>query len=395
MYVNVAVLKETQPHERRVALVPSVVPKLTKLGAKLYMQCGAGNAIQLPDGAYKDVAFVKERRRLVNDADVVLAVQPPALDVIDAMKEGAILVSFIYAEKQPALLQKLLDKKITCFAMERVPRISRAQSMDALSSQSALAGYYAVELGATHLMRVLPKITTAAGAIGPAKVLVMGLGVAGLEAIATAHRLGAVVEGYDVRPETQGQALSLGATFVDTGIDATGQGGYARELTAEEKAKVTKVLTAHIQQADLIITTAAVPGKASPKLISKAQVAGMKAGAVIVDLSAEGGGNCEDTVPGETTTVGLVTIVAPLNVPSLLGEDASELYAKNQYNLLALMLKDNIITIDWTDEVIAGTALTHAGVLKKAPGAPVATAASASPQTAGKPAVTPPTTKAA
>ncbi len=395
MYVNVAVLKETQPHERRVALVPSVVPKLTKLGAKLYMQCGAGNAIQLPDGAYKDVAFVKERRRLVSDADVVLAVQPPALDVIDAMKEGAILVSFIYAEKQPALVQKLLDKKITCFAMERVPRISRAQSMDALSSQSALAGYYAVELGATHLMRVLPKITTAAGAIGPAKVLVMGLGVAGLEAIATAHRLGAVVEGYDVRPETQGQALSLGATFVDTGIDATGQGGYARELTAEEKAKVTKVLTAHIQQADLIITTAAVPGKASPKLISKAQVAGMKAGAVIVDLSAEGGGNCEDTVPGETTTVGLVTIVAPLNVPSLLGEDASELYAKNQYNLLALMLKDNIITIDWTDEVIAGTALTHAGVLKKAPGAPVATAASASPQTAGKPAVTPPTTKAA
>jgi NAD(P) transhydrogenase subunit alpha len=393
MYVNVAVLKETQPHERRVALVPSVVPKLTKLGAKLYMQCGAGNAIQLPDGAYKDVAFVKERRRLVNDADVVLAVQPPALDVIDAMKEGAILVSFIYAEKQPALLQKLLDKKITCFAMERVPRISRAQSMDALSSQSALAGYYAVELGATHLMRVLPKITTAA--IGPAKVLVMGLGVAGLEAIATAHRLGAVVEGYDVRPETQGQALSLGATFVDTGVDATGQGGYARELTAEEKAKVTKVLTAHIQQADLVITTAAVPGKASPKLISKAQVAGMKAGAVIVDLSAEGGGNCEDTVPGETTTVGLVTIVAPLNVPSLLGEDASELYAKNQYNLLALMLKDNIITIDWTDEVIAGTALTHAGVLKKAPGAPVATAASASPQTAGKPAVTPPTTKAA
>jgi NAD(P) transhydrogenase subunit alpha len=285
----------------------------------------------------------------------------------------------------------LLDKKITCFAMERVPRISRAQSMDALSSQSALAGYYAVQLGATHLMRVLPKITTAAGAIGPAKVLVMGLGVAGLEAIATAHRLGAVVEGYDVRPETQGQALSLGATFVDTGIDATGQGGYARELTAEEKAKVADVLTKHIQQADLVITTAAIPGKASPKLISKAQVAGMKAGAVIVDLSAEGGGNCEDTVPGETTTVGLVTIVAPLNVPSLLGEDASVLYAKNQYNLLALMLKDNIITIDWTDEVLAGTALTHAGVLKK----PAAAASGTPSKTASKPAATPPNTKAA
>jgi NAD(P) transhydrogenase subunit alpha len=395
MYVNVAVLKETHPHERRVALVPSVVPKLTKLGAKLYMQCGAGNAIHLPDGAYKDVAFVKERRRLVNDADVVLAVQPPALDVVDAMKEGAILVSFIYAEKQPALVQKLLEKKITCFAMERIPRISRAQSMDALSSQSALAGYYAVQLGATHLMRVLPKITTAAGAIGPAKVLVMGLGVAGLEAIATAHRLGAVVEGYDVRPDTQGQALSLGATFVDTGIDATGKGGYARELTAEEKAKVTDVLTAHIQQADLIITTAAIPGKASPKLISKAQVAGMKAGAVIVDLSAEGGGNCENSVPGETTTVGLVTIVAPLNVPSLLGEDASELYAKNQFNLLALMLKDNIITIDWTDEVLAATALTHAGALKKAVTAPVADVSDVKSKGASKPAAVPPTTKAA
>ena len=396
MYVNVAVLRETQPHERRVALMPSVVPKLIKLGAKLYMQCGAGNAIQLPDSAYKDVAFVKERRRLVNDADVVLAVQPPAIDVVDAMKEGAILVSFIYAEKQPALVQKLLDKKITCFAMERVPRISRAQSMDALSSQSALAGYYAVQLGATHLARILPKITTAAGAIGPAKVLVMGLGVAGLEAIATAHRLGAVVEGYDVRPDTQGQALSLGATFVDTGIDATGQGGYARELTLEEKAKVADVLTKHIQQADLVITTAAIPGKASPKLISSAQVAGMKAGAVIVDLSAEVGGNCEDTVPGETTAVGLVTIVAPLNVPSMLGEDASELYAKNQYNLLALMMKNNIITIDWDDEVLAATALTHAGALKKAPVAPVASdKPDAKTASAGRHAATPPNTKAA
>ena len=396
MYVNVAVLRETQPHERRVALMPSVVPKLIKLGAKLYMQCGAGNAIQLPDSSYKDVAFIKERRRLVNDADVVLAVQPPPIDVVDAMKEGAILVSFIYAERQPALVQKLLDKKITCFAMERVPRISRAQSLAALSSQSALAGYYAVQLGATHLARVLPKITTAAGAIGPAKVLVMGLGVAGLEAIATAHRLGAVVEGYDVRPDTQGQALSLGATFVDTGIDATGKGGYARELTPEENAIVADVLTKHIQQADLVITTAAIPGKASPKLISKAQVAGMKAGAVIVDLSAEGGGNCEDTVPGETTTVGLVTIVAPLNVPSLLGEDASELYAKNQYNLLALMMKNNIITIDWDDEVLASTALTHGGALKKAPVTPVANDKNdAKTANTGKHAASPPNTKAA
>jgi NAD(P) transhydrogenase subunit alpha len=256
--------------------------------------------------------------------------------------------------------------------METLPRITRAQSMDALSSQSALAGYYAVQLGATHLRRVLPKITSAAGAIGPARVLVMGLGVAGLEALATAHRLGAFTEGYDIRPETQEQALSLGASFVETGVDARGKGGYARELTPEEKTKVAAVLTKHIQEADLIVTTAAVPGRKSPKLISRAQVAGMKAGAVIVDLSAEGGGNCEDTVPGETLEIGAVTIVAPLNVPSLLAEDASDLYAKNQFNLLALMMKDNIVAIDWDDEILAKTALTHDGKMNNKTVKPVA-----------------------
>jgi NAD(P) transhydrogenase subunit alpha len=363
MYVNVAVLKETRPNERRVALTPSVAPKLIKLGAKLHMQTGAGKAVMLPDSAYRDVQFMDDREALVGDADVVLSIQPPPLAVVDEMKSGAILVCFVYAANEPALVKRLLEKKITCFAMERIPRISRAQSMDALSSQSALSGYYAVALGMTHMMTVLPKITSAAGVIGPAKVLVMGLGVAGLEAIATAQRLGAVVEGYDIRPATKEQALSLGASFVDTGVDATGKGGYARALTPEEKVKVDAALTQHIQASDLIITTAAIPGKASPKLISKAQVAGMKAGAVIVDLSAEGGGNCEDTEPGQTIRIGEVTIVAPLNVPSMLGADASELYAKNQYALLALMMKDNIITIDWTDEVIAQTALTHDGKL--------------------------------
>jgi NAD(P) transhydrogenase subunit alpha len=279
------------------------------------------------------------------------------------MKEGAILISFVYAEKQKSLVKLLIDKKITCFAMERLPRITRAQSMDALSSQAALAGYYAVQLGATHLTRVLPKITMAAGAIGPAKVLVMGLGVAGLEAIATAHRLGAVVEGYDVRPETEEQALSLGATFVKTGVDARGQGGYARQLSSDEQKQIADVLTAHIQKADLIVTTAAIPGHPSPKLISHDQVKAMKSGAVIVDLAAEGGGNCADTLPGQTVRIGAVTIVAPLNVASLLAGDASELYSKNQFNLLALMLKENVITIDWDDEILAQTALTHDGKL--------------------------------
>jgi len=387
MYVNVAVLKETHPHERRVALVPSVAGKLTKLGAKLHMQSGAGDAVSLIDATFKDVSFTTDRHALVGDADVVLAVQPPALDVINAMKEGAILISFIYAGKEPALVKRLLDKKITCFAMDRIPRITRAQAMDALSSQSALAGYYAVQLGATHLGRVLPKITSAAGAIGPAKVLVMGLGVAGLEAVATAHRLGAVVEGYDVRPETGEQVASLGATFVETGVDARGKGGYARELTAVEKSKIDAVVTKHIQQADLIITTAAIPGRPSPKLISKSQVAGMKAGAVIVDLSAEGGGNCEDTQPGETARIGQVTIVAPLNVPSLLGEDASELYAKNVAALLALMMKDNIVTLNWDDEVLAKTVLTHDGKMHSDKSEQGAYPSNAADKTAAKAAV--------
>ena len=361
MYVNVAVLAETRAHEGRVALVPALVARLTKLGARLHMQAGAGRVARLADSAFGDVAIAADRAAMLQDADVVLAVQAPDLEVVEAMKPGSMLICFIHAGQESALVQRLVDRRITCFAMERLPRLSRAQAMDALSSQSALAGYYAVQLGSTHLGRILPKLTTAAGAIGPARVLVMGLGVAGLEAIATAHRLGAVVEGYDVRPETAEQARSLGATFVETGVDARGDGGYARALNADEQLKVATALTQHLQQADLVITTAAIPGKPSPRLISKAQVAGMKPGAVIVDLSAEGGGNCEDTQPGETVEVGGVTIVAPLNVPSLLATDASELYAKNVFNLLALMLKDNVIAIDWSDEVLAQTALTHDG----------------------------------
>ena len=361
MYVNVAVLAETRAHEGRVALVPALVARLTKLGARLHMQAGAGRVARLADSAFGDVAIAADRAAMLQDADVVLAVQAPDLEVVEAMKPGSMLICFIHAGQESALVQRLVDRRITCFAMERLPRLSRAQAMDALSSQSALAGYYAVQLGSTHLGRILPKLTTAAGAIGPARVLVMGLGVAGLEAIATAHRLGAVVEGYDVRPETAEQARSLGATFVETGVDARGDGGYARALNADEQLKVATALTQHLQQADLVITTAAIPGKPSPRLISKAQVAGMKPGAVIVDLSAEGGGNCEDTQPGETVQVGGVTIVAPLNVPSLLAADASELYAKNVFNLLALILKDNVVEIDWSDEVLAQTALTHDG----------------------------------
>ncbi|HWU68799.1 MAG TPA: NAD(P) transhydrogenase subunit alpha [Stenotrophobium sp.] len=364
MAVKIAVLKETRANEKRVAMVPSVADKLVKLGAEISMQTGAGVSVKLADAAFKNVNFVANPQGLVSDADIVLSVQPPSADIVDAMKDGAILLSFVYAHKEANLVKLMRDKKITCFAMELVPRISRAQAMDALSSQAALAGYYAALLGATHLARILPMMTTAVGSIRPAKCLVMGLGVAGLQALATARRLGAMTEGYDVRPETKEQAESLGAKFVDTGVDARGEGGYARELTAEEKEKIAAVVTKHIQQADIIITTAAIPGRPSPKLISKAQVDGMKAGAVIVDLAAEGGGNCEYTQPGETTQVGQVTIVAPLNVPSLLGEHASELYAKNQFNLLELMIKDKALKLDWDDEVIAKAALTHGGEIK-------------------------------
>jgi H+-translocating NAD(P) transhydrogenase subunit alpha len=364
MPVKIAVLKEGRPHERRVAMVPAVVDKLAKLGAQVHLQSGAGVAVKLADAAYKNVQLHADPIEMVRDADIVLSVQPPELPIVQAMKEGAILISFVYANKEPELTRLLRDRKITAFAMELVPRITRAQAMDALSSQAALAGYYAVLLGATSIARMLPMMTTAVGSIRPARTLVMGLGVAGLQALATARRLGSMTEGYDVRPETKEQAESLGAKFVDTGVDARGAGGYARELTQEEKDKVAAVITKHIQQSDIVVTTAAIPGRPSPKLISKAQVEGMKAGSVIVDLAAEGGGNCELTKPGETVQVGQVTIVAPLNVPSLLGEHASELYAKNQLNLLELFVKDGALTLDWSDEVLAKTVLTHGGEIK-------------------------------
>ncbi|MDN5873647.1 MAG: NAD(P)(+) transhydrogenase (Re/Si-specific) subunit alpha, partial [Sinobacteraceae bacterium] len=261
MPVKLAVLKEVRANEKRVALVPSVIAKLSKLGVEISMQAGAGEGTRQPDSAYADVNIIANPEGLVSDADIVLAVQPPSLELINAMKEGAILLCFVHAHKEVETVKCLRDNKITCFAMELVPRISRAQSMDALSSQAALAGYYAALLGATNLKRILPMMTTAVGSIRPAKTLVMGLGVAGLQALATARRLGSQVEGYDIRPETKEQAESLGAKFVETGVDARGEGGYARALTAEEKAQVAEVVTKHIQNADLVITTAAIPGK--------------------------------------------------------------------------------------------------------------------------------------
>ncbi len=364
MAIEIAVLREAGPGERRVATVPAVAARLARLGASVTLERDAGLRATFLDQAYQGLAFADTASALVAKADIVLAVQPPSVEAIKAMKPGAVLISFLYGAQNPALVAALRDGKITAFAMERIPRISRAQAMDALSSQAALAGYYAPLLGAVHMPRILPMMTTAVGSLRAATVLVMGLGVAGLSALATAHRLGAITEGYDVRPETAEQAQSLGAKFVDTGIDARGEGGYARELTAEEQAKVREVVSRHIAQADMIVTTAAVPGRRAPILISAEQIAAMKPGAVIVDLGAESGGNCEGTRPGETVTVGHVTILGPLNVPSALAQHASELYAKNVLNLVTLFVKDGAIALDFDDEVIAGTVLTHGGEIR-------------------------------
>ena len=258
----------------------------------------------------------------------------------------------------------LRDRKITSFAMELLPRTTRAQAMDILSSQAGMAGYKAVLIAAQQSPKFFPMLTTAAGTVRPSKVLIVGAGVAGLQAIATARRLGAQVEGFDVRPEVKEQIESLGAKFLDLGVSASGSGGYARELTAEERAEQQRRLGEHLKGIDVVVTTAAVPGRPAPKIITKAMVEGMKAGSVLVDLAAETGGNCEVTVPGQTITHGAVTIVGPVNLPSMGAIHASEMYAKNLFNFASLMIKDGALNLDWNDELIAKTCLTHAGEIK-------------------------------
>ncbi|HEY9199416.1 MAG TPA: Re/Si-specific NAD(P)(+) transhydrogenase subunit alpha [Gammaproteobacteria bacterium] len=367
MPIVVAVPKETTADERRVALDPIVVERFLKLGCKVLIESGAGLGARHDDTGFPGAEIVADRRALLGRADVLFKVQPPTADEVDALKEGAVVVSFMQPHKHPELVARLRDRRITSFAMELIPRISRAQSMDALSSQAAVAGYKAALMAADRSGRFFPMLTTAAGTIRPSKVLVIGAGVAGLQAIATAKRLGAMVEGYDVRAATREQVQSLGAKFVDTGVAAEGTGGYARELTEDEKQKQAEVLAKHVAAADAVITTAAIPGRPSPKIIPAAVVAQMKRGAVIIDLAAEGGGNCELTQPGEQIEHNGVVIYGPLNVPSLLPVHASEMYAKNLLNFLSPMIKNGELTLDWDDEVIRDSALTHAGEIKHAP----------------------------
>jgi NAD(P) transhydrogenase subunit alpha len=363
MAVVVGVLAETAAKETRVAVVPEIATKLKAAGVRVLIERGAGTAAHFPDALYADAEF-GDAAGILAAADVLLKVQPPSLAEVNALKGGAVVIGYMQAYARPDLVRALKDRAVTSFAMELVPRISRAQSMDALSSQASVSGYKAALIAANTLERFLPMLTTAAGTIRPATVLVIGAGVAGLQAIATAKRLGAVVEAYDVRGATKDQVKSLGAKFVETGVSAEGAGGYARELTAEEKAKQQAVLDARIAASDAVISTASVPGRAAPRIISRAAVERMKAGSVIVDIAAEQGGNCELTQPGETIVHGGVKIVGPLNLPASLPYHASEMYSRNLFNLLKPALVKGELAIDWQDEVFAGAVLTHGGQIK-------------------------------
>ena len=367
MPIRVAVPKETLPGENRVALIPEVVRKLAKLDVEVLLESGAGVSSHYPDDEYDAARIVTDTDSLYREADVVLAVQPPSADTLGKLREGSIYIGLLLPFQRLEHIKGLKDRNITSFAMELVPRISRAQSMDVLSSQAAVAGYKAVLLAANLSGKFFPMLTTAAGTIRPAKVVIIGAGVAGLQAIATARRLGAIVEGYDVRAATKEQVESLGARFIDIDVAAEGTGGYARELTEDEKQQQQAVLAEHIAAADVVITTAALPGRPSPKIIPTSMVDGMKPGSVIVDLAAEGGGNCELTQAGEQLDHNGVIIYGPLDVPSMLAVHASEMYAKNLLNFLTPMIQDGQLAPDWDDEVIADSALTHAGEIRHAP----------------------------
>ncbi len=369
MPITIGTVRETVPGERRVAMTPDVAKKLKAKAVNLLIEHDAGTSASFPDAAYKDVEVGGDAGGVLSRCDVLLKVQPPSVSEIAALKPGAVYIGYLQPHLAPERIKALRDAKITSFAMELLPRTTRAQAMDVLSSQANIAGYKAVLIAAEASPKFFPMLTTAAGTVRPSKVLIVGAGVAGLQAIATARRLGAQVEGFDVRPETKEQIQSLGAKYVELGVSAAGAGGYARELTAEERAQQQAALAEHIKGVDVIVTTAAVPGRKAPRIISAAMVAGMKAGSVIVDIAAETGGNCELTEAGKTvTTPNGVTIIGPVNLAATAPIHASELYAKNLFNFLELSItKEGGLNLDWNDELIAKTCVTHAGEIKHEP----------------------------
>ena len=353
---TVGVVAESGADERRVALVPKAVSTLVNSGVPVVVESGAGERALLPDQLYTDAGAT------IGDAwaaDVVVKVAPPSAEEVARLRPGQTLIGFLAPRNADNQIGALKQRGVQAFAVEAIPRISRAQVMDALSSQANVAGYKAVVLAAAESTRFFPMLTTAAGTVKPASVLVLGVGVAGLQALATAKRLGGRTTGYDVRPEVADQVRSVGAQWLDLGIEAAGSGGYARELTEEERAQQQKKLEQAIGGFDVVITTALVPGRPAPRLVTAAAVEGMKPGSVVVDLAGETGGNCELTEPGQTVVKHGVTIASPLNLPATMPEHASELYSKNLTSLLELLIKDGVLAPDFGDEVIAASCVTR------------------------------------
>jgi len=360
--ITIGVASETASGERRVALTPETCKKLVARGAKVRVQRGAGSASSFTDDAYVEAGaeLVADANAALREADLVLCVQPPSPSTLMGLRDGAALVGLLAPQADAARGEAINARHLLAFPLERLPRTTRAQAMDVLSSQAGMAGYKAVLIAAQLAPRFFPMLTTAAGTIRPSKVLIVGAGVAGLQAIATAKRLGAQVEGFDVRPETREQIESLGGRFLDLGVSAAGEGGYARALTDEERAEQQRRLAEHLKNVDVIVCTAAVPGRPAPKIITAAMVAGMRPGSVIVDLAAETGGNCELTRPGENIESGGVVIAGPLNLASMGAVHASEMYARNVFNFVSLFVTEAAsgegrLALDWDDELLAKT----------------------------------------
>ncbi|MBE1158777.1 NAD(P) transhydrogenase subunit alpha [Dyella acidiphila] len=360
MSITVSALRETAAGERRVAITPEVAKKLRGKGLRILLEHGAGAPAGFPDASYAEVEFAGAEQ-VIGQADLLACVLPPDEDVLARLRAGCIVLGQLRPHGAAARIDALAARQLTAFSLELLPRTTRAQAMDVLSSQAAVAGYRAMLIAAENAPKFFPMLTTAAGTIRPSRVLVIGAGVAGLQAIATARRLGAQIEGYDVRPETREQVESLGAKFLELGVSAAGSGGYARELTAEERAAQQQALADHLKVFDVVVSTAAVPGRPAPKILTKAMVEGMKPGALIVDLAAESGGNCELTRPGERVEHGDVLILGPLNLAAGAPLHASEMYARNIYNFAELLIRDGALAPDFNDELVAKSCLVRNG----------------------------------
>jgi H+-translocating NAD(P) transhydrogenase subunit alpha len=381
--VRVAVVKETRAGEHRVALVPSLVQKLTALGYEVAVEPGAGVDAECADEDYRQ-AGASVDASAVRDAAVVVSVQPLEAARLSGLDGGTATISFLPAAQSPDLVAAARDAGVTAFSMELVPRISRAQSMDALSSQALVAGYRSMVVAAERLRRFLPLNMTAAGTVPPAEVLVLGAGVAGLQAIATAKRLGAVVRAYDVRAAAAEEIASMGAKPVELELETLeGAGGYAREMTEDRAGRQRELLTPYVAAADALVTTAAVPGRTAPLLVTREMVEQMRPGSVVVDLAAESGGNVEGSVAGEEVRIGNALVHGAANVPSQMPAPASRLYAQNVLNLVTLMTADGAFAPDFDDEIVAGCCVTHAGEVRHEPTAQLLAGGSGTPGTEG------------